>query len=157
MSVLKAKWEPVTFKEKIIFNYSLNSPGIFFLEVPIGSSAYGIWPKKSKVRRLDAINIKNSNSGTEIYGKKFFSFYDFKKRVSNQSVELIEVKRKLNRFVIGQVIAGYDMFEREYNPQDIEMVILCVEADPAMEWVCKKRNIKVEIIDPNSQEYKILD
>ncbi len=57
-----------------------------------------------------------------------FSYDDFKKSVSNKSVELIEAKQKLNRFVIGQVIAGYDMFEREYNPQYIEMVIYVLKA-----------------------------
>ncbi|MDO8869519.1 MAG: hypothetical protein Q7V10_02090 [Methanobacteriaceae archaeon] len=152
MAVLRAKWEPATFEEKLIFNYSLNNPGIFFLEVPVGNSAYGKWPKKSKIRRIDAINIKNSNSKNEIYSKKLFSYHDFKNRVSNKSVQLIETKKKLNRFVIGQVIAGYDMFEREFNPQDIEMVVLCVEGDRALEWVCKKRNIKIEKIDITPKE-----
>lgn len=59
---------------------------------------------------------------------------------------MIEVKKNLNRLVIGQVIAGADMFERQYNTSKIIPVILCKNGDPALEWVCKKRNIKVEII-----------
>lgn len=63
-----------------------------------------------------------------------------------KTVELIEVKKNLNRLVIGQVIAGVDMFERQYNISKIIPVILCKNGDPALEWVCEKRNIRVEII-----------
>jgi len=142
------KWEPKTFEDKLIFDYSLENPGTFYLEVTIGSRrGNGNWPKKSGIRRIDAINIKNSNSENIIFGQKEFLYDDFQKTVSNKSVELIEAKQKLNRLVIGQVIAGHDMFEREYDAQDIEMVILCGKGDPALEWVCEKRNIKVEIVN----------
>ena len=156
MATLNQKWEPKTFEDKLIFEYSEKNPGNYYLEVPIGSSrGNGNWPKKSGIRRIDAINIKNSSSDNKIFGQKEFSYDDFQKTVSNKSVELIEAKQKLNRLVIGQVIAGYDMFEREYDPQDIEMVILCGKGDPALEWVCEKRNIKVEIINLTNPEKTI--
>ncbi|MDP3035689.1 MAG: hypothetical protein Q8M97_11385 [Methanobacteriaceae archaeon] len=148
MVTLNQKWEPKTFEDKLILNYSLKNPGTYYLEVSIGSSrGNGNWPKKSGIRRIDAINIMNDNSENKIFGQTEFSYDDFQKTVSNKSVELIEAKKKLNRLVIGQVIAGYDMFEREYDAHDIEMVILCGKGDPALEWVCEKRNIKVEILD----------
>jgi hypothetical protein len=153
METLNQKWEPKTFEDKLIFNYSLKTPGNFYLEVPIGSSrGNGNWPKKSGIRRIDAINIINGNSKNKIFGQKEFSYDYFQTTVSNMSVELIEAKKKLNRLIIGQVIAGYDMFEREYDAQNIEMVILCGKRDPALEWVCEKRNIKVEIINQVNSE-----
>ena len=38
------------------------------------------------------------------------------------------------------------MFERQYKVKKIEMVIICSVGDQALEWVCKKNNIRVEII-----------
>jgi len=49
------------------------------------------------------------------------------------------VKRKLNRLVIGQAIVGVDMFQHQYTPQHVTLVIVCAEGDPALEWVCEKR------------------
>ena len=40
--------------------------------------------------------------------KEFFEY------IQGKTVELIEVKSKLNRLVIGQVITGMDMFKRQY-------------------------------------------
>ncbi len=61
-------------------------------------------------------------------------------------VELIEVKRKLNRLVIGQIIVGVDMFQHQYQPHEITSVIVCAEGDPALEWVCERRQIQVRIL-----------
>jgi hypothetical protein len=63
-----------------------------------------------------------------------------------KTVELIEAKKSLNRLVIGQIIAGMDMFGRQYQADKIIPVILCQNGDPALEWVCEKRDIKVQII-----------
>ena len=71
-------------------------------------------------------------------------FYEFTR---GQIVELIEVKKNLSRYVIGQVIAGLDMMERQYALKEIIPVILCKEGDPALEWVCEKRGIVVKIAE----------
>ena len=63
------------------------------------------------------------------------------------AVELIEVRNKLNRLVIGQVVAGVGMFERQYKARTIIPVILCVKGDPTLEWVCEKRGITVRVRD----------
>ena len=63
-------------------------------------------------------------------------------------MEVIEVKSSLNRPVIGQAIAGRDLFERDYEPRTIEPVVVCGSGDPALEWVCRRNGIRVEIVDP---------
>jgi len=62
----------------------------------------------------------------------------------SESVEIIEVKSSLNRPVIGQALAGIDMFEREYGVKG-KPVVVCGKNDTALEWVCQKRNIRVVI------------
>lgn len=62
-------------------------------------------------------------------------------------MELIEVKKKLNRLVIGQVIAGADMFKRQYGTEMVATVILCEEGDPALGWVCQQRGTRVQIVE----------
>ena len=60
---------------------------------------------------------------------------------------MIEVKKKLDRLVIGQVIVGVDMFERQYGVKKIKPVILYQIGDPALEWVCDKREISAYCIN----------
>ena len=52
--------------------------------------------------------------------------------------------RALNRGAIGKVLAGKDMLERKYKRQKVRvknLVILCVEIDPAFKIVCTKEEI----------------
>ena len=70
----------------------------------------------------------------------------FNNLLSQKEIELIEVKRKLNRLVIGQIIVGIDMFKKQYGSINIKGVILCTESDPALEEICRERNIIVKVI-----------
>lgn len=56
---------------------------------------------------------------------------------------MIEVKTKLNRPVIGQVIAGADMVRLEFAPEEVRRVVVCGIRDPALEKVCSGRGIEV--------------
>ena len=142
---LMVDWKPRTHEDNLIYQYWKEVGGTFFLEVPIGSQRGNVgWPKGSGIRRIDAIRINSDND--QIIPQKEFNYSKFCDIVENQLVELIEAKQKLNRLVIGQIIAGYDMFECEYSSKNILNVILCFKGDPALEWVCKKRNIQVNII-----------
>ena len=101
----------------------------------------------SKIRHIAGVLIKDNSNPSElkVSRAKDYPTNDFLKLIQGKTVELIEVKKYLNRLVIGQVIAGMDMFERQYQINRINPVIVCQIGDPALEWVCKKRNIKVEI------------
>jgi hypothetical protein len=57
---------------------------------------------------------------------------------------IIEVKSKLTRGVIGQLLAGADLFERQFGRAPTKLVAVCGRIDPALEWVCERRNIFVQ-------------
>jgi len=71
---------------------------------------------------------------------------EFKELIKKYSIETIEVKKEINRTAIGQIIAGTDLFEKDYGIVPSRKVILCSVGDEALQWVCSKRGIAVEII-----------
>ena len=139
-------WIPVTFEDRLIAAYAERRGGKFLLEVPIGSMRAG-WPRGSGTRRIDAIGLPDSQEKTVI-PRKELGLTDFTDAITGVDVELIEAKRDLNRLVIGQVVAGFDMLAAEYKPRSVTSVVLCSRGDPALEWVCQQRSIQVEIFDP---------
>jgi len=141
-------WKPTTFEDTLLYEYWKMREKHLYLEVPVGNKELGNWPPKSKIRRIDGVIILDELKKEEpnVFRYRDYTIEEFYKKVQGKTIELIEVKKNLNRLVIGQVIAGADMFERQYNTSKIIPVILCKNGDPALEWVCKKRNIKVEII-----------
>jgi hypothetical protein len=66
-----------------------------------------------------------------------------RERVTGKDIEVIEIKRTLDRVVLGQVIIGADLFELEYAPATIKQVVVCGVGDPVLEFVCNRRGIKV--------------
>lgn len=70
--------------------------------------------------------------------------------MADRHVEVIEVKQSLGRQVNGQEIAARDMFQRDYDPRTVEPVVVCRSGDPPMEWVCRRNDIRVEIVDPEN-------
>lgn len=44
-------------------------------------------------------------------------------------------------------MAGADMFKRQYGTEMVDTVILCEEGDPAPEWACQRRGIRVQIVE----------
>ncbi|GGA91696.1 hypothetical protein [Ornithinibacillus halotolerans] len=139
------KWIPKSNEDQLLQQYWEERQGTIFVEVPVGSPrGIGNWPKGSKVRRIDGVRIENEQLQAGIFRlSKKESIQDYLSL--SHSIELIEVKTKLNRLVIGQVIAGVDMFEHEYGLSKITPLIICSEGDPALEWVCDKRNINIYI------------
>jgi len=142
-------WEPINYEDILLYKYWKKSKGKLFLEVPIGNKQLGNWPPNSKIRRIDAVLIKAEDGyGTEeVFNRNEYTLSEFNNYVKDKTVELIEVKKNLNRLVIGQVIAGLDMFERQYNAKKVLPVVISQNDDPALQWVCEKRDIKVCIIN----------
>jgi len=110
-----------------------------------GPGGAGKWPSGCTTRRIDGVRLEVNDREPGIF---FFTgnqkhFRDELKL--SQTVEIIEVKSSLNRPVIGQALAGIDMFEREYDVKGIPVVV-CGKNDSALEWVCQKRNIRVVIV-----------
>jgi hypothetical protein len=65
--------------------------------------------------------------------------------IAGARVEVIEVKRSLDRPVLGQVIVGADLLEMEYVPAEVDQVVVCEVGDPVLEAVCERHGIVVSL------------
>jgi hypothetical protein len=140
-------WEARSKEDRLLERYYKKHPGRFLVEVPIGGGGNDLpWDDTCTTRRLDAVRISGIRKEKAVY-KHSFNKDCLGKLFKGKNVEVIEVKQKLNRPVIGQVIAGRDMFQEQYDGKNVKMVIVCSKGDSALEWVCKKQGIKVVVLD----------
>jgi hypothetical protein len=140
-------WAARSKEDRLLERYYKKRPGMFIVEVPIGGSGTDLpWGDACTTRRLDAVRISGSRSGKAVY-KHSFHKDGLSELFKGKNVEVIEIKQKLNRPVIGQVIAGRDMIQEQYDIKSAKMVIVCSKGDFALEWVCKKQEIKVVVLD----------
>lgn len=145
-SALLSDWIPRTREDHLLQQYHEQVGGTIFVEVPIGGAGgAGNWPDGSRIRRIDGVRLVQENAGESLVlryqpNRQLF----MEKLESAPEVEIIEVKSTLNRLVIGQVIAGADMFERQYAIAP-KKVIVAGAGDGALEWVCQRRTIQVVI------------
>lgn len=145
------RWTPDTPENKLLTGYWNDAGGVIVTEVHIGGTGPSNWPSGAGSRRLDGLRFR-SEYRDEINTLTAFSQAQLQEIVRDRHVEVIEVKQSLNRPVIGQAIAGRDMFERDYEPRTVEPVVVCGSGDPALEWVCRRNGIRVEIVEPTDFE-----
>jgi hypothetical protein len=62
------------------------------------------------------------------------------------TVRSSSVETWLDRYVIGQAIAGRHMFERQCNVPPARIVIVCPHGDAALESVCGRQSIFVRML-----------
>lgn len=140
------KWKAKSKEDEILYAYWSKVGEQLYAEVQIGGvGGNGNWPPDCQIRRIDAVRLVFSLNEPGIYYYKWAKD-EFVKLIHQCSIELIEVKRKLNRWAVGQIIAGADMFERQYKVKPDRSIIVCTKGDSALEWVCEKRGIAVEIV-----------
>ena len=129
--------------ERMVLEWYVNKEGgLFIAEVPVSIPDAESDETPHESRRIDAIRVPTGTTGNLIPHR---SFEDTATRIKGHTVELIEVKKELNRSVIGQVVVGRDFFKHRYNHWDIEMVILTRDPKPnqsLLKW-CRWNNIKV--------------
>ena len=119
---------------------------MLWLEVKLGGGGPGAWPNKRSHRRLDGLMIPGlavtGEPNVRWWGDRNHELAD---HVRGRPIELIEVKRHLNFDVIGQAIAGTDMFSRTYPEHGLirQVAVVGGEPDSALEWLCAKRGIDV--------------
>jgi len=112
-----------------------------FLEVSIGSKA--IFGKNSTDRKIDIVVIHGCKSKKSYnYNENKDYFLELIQDPKNE-VEIIEVKKKLNRVVIGQILVGEFMFKKKYKIKKIKKSVLYHIGDDAMELFCKKNKINL--------------
>jgi len=149
-----SNWKPAnkrTKEDKLLFKYWERVGGIIFTEVFVGKGGIQKWMgDDAKPRRIDGVRIVSSSKsnglseGIITFNKKS-NIQEFQQILSTGQVEVIEVKRSLDRVVLGQVIIGADLLEMEYHLTNLKQVVVCEIGDSVLEAVCKKRNIKVWI------------
>jgi hypothetical protein len=136
-------WSPVSGEDRLLQKYLESVGGRIYVEVPIGGPGdTGKWPLGCTSRRIDGVRLEANDREPGIF---FFTGNQrrfIEELKLSQSVDIIEVKSSLNRPVIGQALAGIDMFEREYGVKG-KPVVVCGAGDSALEWVCKRRDIAV--------------
>jgi hypothetical protein len=116
--------------------------GVTFTEVSIGDK--NIFGKNSKNRRIDAVRINNDH---KIFRLKYCNNKElFMNLIKNDKykIELIEIKTKLNRLVIGQIIVGEYMFRKKFKVDNTIKTILYHEGDEALELFCNENKIVLE-------------
>ena len=142
-----SRWTPDPGEDRLLAGYWDDVGGVIVPEVHIGETGPSDWPEGSSKRMIDGLRFR-SEYRDEITVQAAFSQSQLRDIVKDRHVEVIEVKSNLNRPVIGQAIAGRDMFERDYGTLTVEPVVVCGSGDPALEWVCRRNGIRVEIVDP---------
>jgi hypothetical protein len=119
--------------------YCLKNNGTSFTEVSVGNQ---IIYKNSTDRRLDIVRIENGTSKCQLkYGKHKKDFQDMVK--SKYKIELVEIKTKLNRVVIGQILVGEYLFKKKFNVKKVSLAVLYHIGDELLEMFCRDKGIRL--------------
>jgi hypothetical protein len=120
--------------------YCLQHRGTSFSEVSVGNQTIA---KNSTDRRLDIVRIENDHyKWYRQYAKHKDYFQD---TVGNKmyKIELVEIKTKLNRCVIGQILVGEYLFKKKFNVEKASLAILYHIGDDLLEMFCKEKGIRL--------------
>jgi len=131
-------------KEKLSENdllrlYCLKHTGTSFTEVSVGNQ---IIAKNSTDRRIDIVRIENDVNKKQLkYGKNKNDFLSIVK--NRHKIELVEIKIKLNRPVIGQILVGEYLFKKKFKVKKVSLAILYHIGDELLEMFCKDNGIRL--------------
>ena len=127
-------------EDRLLLKYWREVGGVIITEVPIGRGG----PRQP--RRIDGVRIvapkPSLPDGMYTYVRRE-NRRTVEDLIAGARVEVIEVKRWLDRPVVGQVIVGADLLEMEYAPAEVDQVVVCEVGDPVLEAVCERRGIVV--------------
>jgi hypothetical protein len=136
------RWQPRTREDLMLRAYLRRERrsgrlGAVHVEVPFGG------PSGGTSRRLDAVRFPQLDDRIRRHGED-----EFREDLRGRGpIELIEVKPKLNRPVIGQLIAAEILVRREWGlpaRRCLQLVTVVAEVDEALMLVCDELNIRVE-------------
>ena len=132
-------WQPRPGEDRWLRRYldGLDGRGRTYVEVPIGGSA-------GRTRRIDAVRFPDLAGGV-----RYFDRSSFDVDVQQHPCEVIEVKRTLNRAVIGQLIVARDLAAAEWSrdpSMQLSLIALVTESDPALEPICQRHGIQVHVV-----------
>ena len=144
MSASHPKWEPRSREDHMLRAYLRRVRrggwlGSVHTEVPFGS------PSGGTSRRLDAVRFPNLDNRIRRYREAPF----LADLPGAAPIELIEVKPKLNRTVIGQLVAAELLVRREWElpkRRPLHLVAVVAQVDQALATVCDDLGIRIETV-----------
>ena len=136
------KWEPRTREDHMLRSYlrrvrRAGHMGAIHAEVPFGEKRGG------SARRIDAVRFPKLDNRIRRYRSDAFA----EDLIGSGPIELIEVKPKLNRPVIGQLVAAQHLVHEEWGLRPgraLRLVAVVSEIDEALAHVCRRIGIRVE-------------
>lgn len=118
--------------------------GRVHVEVPFaGAANYG---PRAKIRYIDAVRFPDLRPSEVV----FYDEATFRADTQAPNLEIIEIKKTLNRAVIGQLVVAQHLAPTDWNLDDdveLEFVALVTEGDPALEAVCARLGIRVVLVE----------
>ena len=138
---------PSSIEDLLIKKYHKDYPGKIYKEVSVGKVE-----NKMRQRRIDAILIEGKEN--EIIDQGEYNLDEVRNEIMGEKIHLIEAKRSLGRYVIGQIEVGEYLVENDFKPNKVISVALCANSHPDIEKYCELKNIKVEIYNINIADEK---
>ena len=131
-------WQPRTLEDRLLERYLDEHPGELFLELEVGGR-----DANRGARRIDGVLVPGRPSGVRRPGS--YQTSEAHDAIHGEAVHLLEAKRTLNRNVVGQVLAGAALLERDFGPSSIEGVAVCASGYEDLEWYCENNGIHVAL------------
>lgn len=143
------RWQPRPGEDQWLLEYlrllgGMEPAGRVYVEVPVGGAdRYG---QGAKMRYVDAVRFPLTQPGDVLnYDEEAF----YEDVHGGGPVEIIEVKARLNRPVIGQLIVARELAPTDWRlgpDVDLRLAALVTEGDPALEPVCTRLGIRVIVV-----------
>lgn len=140
------RWWPRPGEDRLLLRYLEQvgpEYGRVYVEVPVGGRSFG----NAQTRFVDAMRFP----GLEPAEVRPYEQAAFTRDGQQHPFELIEVKGRLNRPVIGQLLAAQDLVRGQWDVPDARLVAVCAIDDDAMRYVCERRGIDVHIVGEASR------
>jgi hypothetical protein len=130
-------------KERLerVDGYRRKMGGTFVTRVPIGGPDSG-WEDSAQV----FVNLLRIVGGPVDALVLYDTADRFLALVDDRPVEVIEVRKELKRGAIGKVLAHAAMLAEQYELDVHRRVIVVENSDEALEWVCERVGIVVEVV-----------
>lgn len=132
------RWRPRPGEDELLEQHLAGESGAVFVEVPIGGAS------DSADRFIDAIRIIDRPSEMRYYHRGRFA-----RQRADRPLEIIEVKKSLNRTVVGQLIVGRDLVRRGWGGLgDLDAVAVVGRDDVRIRRLCEQEyGIRVEVVE----------
>lgn len=132
------QWRPRPGEDELLERYLSCRGGRAYVEVPISGG------QGSRERRIDAVRV-GADGSADI---RYYHGPHFVRDRDGSSIEIIEIKKGLNRTVVGQLIVAGDVVPLEWDGiGSVEVVAVVARDDELIHRLCDERyGIRVEVL-----------